>query len=70
MKTLANKLRSGIHSVFESELETKAWKGTLSKSAATVFDVQDDDNDAGLDTILASTEKILAVNRGLSLIHI
>lgn len=66
MSILSRKLRTGIHSIFESELETKAWKGTLSKRAATVFDVQDDDNDAGLDTILASTEKILAVNRGLS----
>ena len=47
-------------------METMQWKGTLKKTAATVFDVEDDDTDAGVDTILSATEKILAVNRGLT----
>ncbi len=37
----------------------------MTKSSATSFDVEEDDTDAGLDTILASTEKILAVNKGI-----
>lgn len=62
---LATALRAGIHATFESELEDLGWKGQLQKRAATVFDVTPDDTDAGVDTILAATEKILAVNRGL-----
>jgi|GEM_PF-5537552 len=64
--TLACKLRDSIYSTFEEELESLNWRGLIEKKAATTFDVTPDDTDAGLDTILSATEKILAVNRGLT----
>jgi DNA-directed RNA polymerase beta subunit len=58
-------IRSGIYETFEKKLEDAQWRGTLKKEAST-FDVQKDDVDANVDTILAATEKILAINRGLA----
>lgn len=58
-------IRNSIYQTFEKKLEDKQWSGTLDKKAST-FDVQKDDTDASVDTILAATEKILAINRGVA----
>ena len=58
-------IRSGIYETFEKKLENNQWRGVLKKEAST-FDVQKDDVDASVDTILAATEKILAINRGVA----
>jgi len=63
--TLKKNILKGIHDTFESHLENDQWRGLLNKKAST-FDVQKDDISADIDTILAATEKILAVNKGIT----
>ena len=60
MSTLA----TSIHNMFVSNLEVEDWTGGQEKQAAS-FKVKDDDVGGGIDTILAATEKILAVNQGI-----
>ena len=50
---------------FENNLCADSSKDKTEKSAST-FDVQKDDINADVDTILAATEKILAINRGVA----
>ena len=63
--TLKQNILKGIHNTFESHLENDQWRGLLDKKAST-FDVQKDDVSADVDTILAATEKILAINKGIA----
>lgn len=63
--TLKKNILKGIHNTFESRFENDQWRGLLNKQAST-FDVQKDDISADVDTILAATEKILAINKGIA----
>tara|TARA_B100000579_G_scaffold437395_1_gene466556 strand:- start:14011 stop:14718 length:708 start_codon:yes stop_codon:yes gene_type:complete len=59
------KILEGIFQTFEKQFENDLWSGAPEKKAST-FDVQKDDISADVDTILAATEKILAINRGVA----
>jgi DNA-directed RNA polymerase beta subunit len=60
-----NSLSKSIHNTFVAALEQEDWTGGVEKEASS-FKVRDDDVGGGVDTILAATEKILAVNRGIT----
>ena len=60
-----NSIAKSIHEMFTVSLETDDWTGGAEKEASS-FQVLDDDIGGGVDTILAATEKILAVNRGIA----
>ena len=63
------KILKEIFQTYEKQFENNLWadssKDKTEKSAST-FDVQKDDINADVDTILAATEKILAINRGVA----
>ena len=60
-----NSLSKSIHNTFIASLEKEDWSGGFEKSASS-FKIRDDDVGGGIDTILAATEKILAVNKGVA----
>ena len=60
-----NQVGKGIHDTFVAPLELEDWTGGEAKAASS-FKVRDDDIGGGVETILAATEKILAVNKGIA----
>lgn len=55
-----------IRDAFSRKFEDLQWRDKLEPKQASTFDVKDDDVTGNVDTILAATEKILAINRGVA----